>query len=234
MTLAAVQTRPVRRDPEANLSHHLRLAREAIERGAELILFPELSLTGYEPADAARLARPVDEWRMPALQRLADESKASIAVGVPVARHGGVTISLMLLQSARAPVVYAKRHLHADELPFFIPGSGPLLLAGPAGDVALAICYEISVPEHAAETVSRGARVYAASVAKTERGIESAHATLSETAKRHGVWTMVANCVGPSGDGLCGGRSAAWRPDGTQHGALGPDGEGVLVVEVPS
>ena len=46
--LAAAQTVPVRGDVEANLAQHVRLVRVAAEEKAQVLVFPELSLTGYE------------------------------------------------------------------------------------------------------------------------------------------------------------------------------------------
>jgi predicted amidohydrolase len=63
LRLALAQTEPVLGDVAANLKAHVRLAREARRRGADLIVFPELSLTGYilqdmVPEVAVRLDRP--------------------------------------------------------------------------------------------------------------------------------------------------------------------------------
>jgi len=53
LTLALAQTNPKLGDVEANLEKHLALAREAAQGGADLIVFPELSLTGYVLQDIA-------------------------------------------------------------------------------------------------------------------------------------------------------------------------------------
>ena len=53
MTLALAQINTKLGDVEANLEKHLGLAKEAWKGGAELIVFPELSLTGYVLQDIA-------------------------------------------------------------------------------------------------------------------------------------------------------------------------------------
>ncbi len=45
MILAAAQTKPTRGDIEANLSDHYRLIELAVQNGAQLIAFPEMSIT---------------------------------------------------------------------------------------------------------------------------------------------------------------------------------------------
>ncbi len=47
LTLALAQINTQLGCVEANLEKHLALARQAREQGAELVVFPELSLTGY-------------------------------------------------------------------------------------------------------------------------------------------------------------------------------------------
>src|ERR1041385_7750009 len=47
-SIAVAQTCPVAGDVKANLDEHFRLARLAATEGAQIVVFPELSLTGYE------------------------------------------------------------------------------------------------------------------------------------------------------------------------------------------
>ncbi len=47
LTLGLAQINTVLGKPEANLEKHLALARQAVQDGVDLLLFPELSLTGY-------------------------------------------------------------------------------------------------------------------------------------------------------------------------------------------
>ena len=53
LTLALAQINTKLGDVDANLEKHLALAKEAGKNGAELIIFPELSLTGYVLQDIA-------------------------------------------------------------------------------------------------------------------------------------------------------------------------------------
>ena len=45
-SIAVAQTCPVKGDGQANLEEHVRLARVAATEGAQVVVFPELSLTG--------------------------------------------------------------------------------------------------------------------------------------------------------------------------------------------
>lgn len=56
MILASAQTKPKRGNIKANLAEHYQLIDLASKNGADLIVFPELSLTGYERENAMSLA----------------------------------------------------------------------------------------------------------------------------------------------------------------------------------
>lgn len=56
LTLASAQTCAIAGDLSGNIQRHLAFMVAAAEQGVQLLVFAELSLTGYEPALAARLA----------------------------------------------------------------------------------------------------------------------------------------------------------------------------------
>ncbi|HYD91462.1 MAG TPA: nitrilase-related carbon-nitrogen hydrolase, partial [Flavobacterium sp.] len=56
MKIAIAQTRSEKGDITKNIDKHLRFTTSAIENSAALIVFPELSLTNYEPELAQALA----------------------------------------------------------------------------------------------------------------------------------------------------------------------------------
>ena len=56
MRISVAQTRPIKADIPANIEGHLRLLDLAAGIKADTVIFPELSLTGYEPELAQDLA----------------------------------------------------------------------------------------------------------------------------------------------------------------------------------
>ena len=63
MQIAVVQTRPAACAVDVNLNAHETWVKKAAGRGAAMVFFPELSVTGYEPEHAARLALRADDAR---------------------------------------------------------------------------------------------------------------------------------------------------------------------------
>lgn len=231
MKIGVAQTRPITGDIAGNIEYHKTFIELAASNGAEAIIFPELSLTGYEPSLAKQLATDITDSRFDPFQQLSDSKQITIGVGVPTKSPNGIHITMVLFQPNKPRQVNSKKYLHADEEPFFISGhnlSGLIINNTP---VALAICYEIAVPEHAENAAKNGAQVYIASVAKTAKGVEKSFAGLSEIAGRYGMTVLMSNSVGMCEDGECGGRSAAWNNKGALLGELNDTGEGILILD---
>ena len=195
------------------------------------MVFPELSLTNYEPELGRRCALDATDPRLLAFQRHADANGTAVAVGAPLRNEGKPIIALLVFAPGRAVTVIGKRHLHADEVPYFAPHEGVPSVLDLADRVGVAICYEISVPEHTDSVMAGDPAVYVASVAKTPGGVSDAYATLSETARRHGVPALMVNSVGTCEGQRAGGGSVAIGRDGAVTARLGDAAEGVLIVD---
>ena len=76
-----------------------------------------------------------------------------------------------------------------------------------------------------------GASVYLASVAKPAGSLVKALTHYPAVACRHGMYVVMANCVGPSDGFVSVGQSAAWGTRGELLAQMGEDGEGVVVLD---
>ena len=231
MKIAVAQLKPEVGAIENNVDQHVKLMDLGVSSGAELIVFPELSLTGYEPSRAAELSRRCDDDCFDRFQTFSDKCNVAIAVGFPLRTDALPKISNLLFRPRIAPRLYSKRFLHQDEVPVFECGDqcDSSIFVDPV--VALAICYELSVPEHADAAFASGASAYVASVAKTACGVVEASQRLSEIAKQHSAIVMLANCLGRMDGVECAGRSAVWGRDGQLLAELDERAEGVIVVD---
>lgn len=231
MKIAVAQTKPVTGNIESNIKNHITLANLAASNGAEIIIFPELSLTGYEPTLAKELATGINDGRFDVFQKLSNEKQITIGVGVPTIAENGIHITMVLFEPNKPRQANSKMYLHEDEEPFFVSGENLHGLLINNMSIALAICYEISIPHHAENAHKTGAQLYVASVAKTVKGVEKAWIGLSEIAGKHGMTVLMSNSVGMCEDGLCGGRSAAWNNKGELLGQLNDTDEGILMLD---
>ncbi len=214
-------------DVETNVARHVEVVRAAAQRGCDLVLFPELSLTGYRPAAAESLAIADDAEILAPLQEASERHQIVVAAGAPLHAAAGIEIAMIFFTPSQPRSSYAKRCLHVDEVPFFASGDRDLDLELAGARIAPAICYESLQPEHARAAKVRGATIYAASVAKPKAAIQRAHAHYAGL----GMAVVLANAVGEHEGLQAAGRSAAWDAKGRLIGALG-DEEGILVVDV--
>ena len=229
MNICLAQTHPVTGDIAQNIVRHRQFVAQAIARRADLILFPELSLTGYEPTLAQALAIAPDDARLDVFQAQADAGAITICLGVPTQSEPLPGISLLIFRPQQPRALYTKQFLHADELPFFRAGPPAVGQVGPQNEAAMAICYELSVPEHAQAAATSGAKVYLASVAKFARGLGEAYGRLAQIAQIHQMTTMMVNCIGLADGELCAGGTAVWHRNGQLLAQLNDSSEGILI-----
>lgn len=214
MKIALAQIQSVPGNVEANLRKHLGFIKRAANEASSMIIFPELSLTGYEPTLARELAFGEDDPRLNIFQQLSDHYRMVIGVGVPTQQEAGVCISLLLFQPMAARQVYSKKYLHQDEEAYFVSGQNFASLLVNDRKVAFAICYELSIPEHTDEAMAQGAEIYLASVAKSASGVANAHQRLATIARENAIPVLMVNNVGPADDFVGAGNSATWNKQG--------------------
>ncbi|QKZ05515.1 carbon-nitrogen hydrolase family protein [Pseudomonas eucalypticola] len=231
LCIAAAQTCAIAGDLAANIARHLQFMDRAAHHGVQCLLFPELSLTGYEPTLAAALAQPA---ATPLLQPLRDRARTlgmTTVVGLPLreSTQTEVRIGALVLHANGDQTVYTKQHLHGGEEVFFAAGIGgaPLHLGGE--HIALAVCADFTRPEHARLAREAGATVYAASVLIGEAGYPADSHILQGYARTHGMAVLLANHGGPTGGWQAAGRSALWDAQGRLVVAVNGAGEQLLV-----
>lgn len=240
--LAAAQTVPVAGDVAANLRAHVALIERAAEAGAQVLVFPELSLTGYEPSRAAALAFDLDDARLDRLAECARRHDMSLIVGAPLRREGRLHVAALVLDPVGTRRAYTKHHLGAfpesaredgrlppPEPSVFDPGElDPRLELGDRS-AAIAVCADANRPAHAARAAETGATTYLVSSFVIPSELDRATAHLADRAARHRMTVVFANYGGPSGGLTAAGRSSVWAEDGRLIGQLDPHGSGVLV-----
>lgn len=229
-TLAAAQSASVPGDLAANLRTHLDFIAAAAEAGVALLLFPELSLTGYEPALAAELALDGADPRLLPLREACRAARLTAVVGAPVQRATGLQIGALIVGADGSCRVHSKEYLHPGEALHFVPGSGGELLELQDLKAALAICADSNHQAHADAARARGADLYLVSAVIGPTGYRADSARLAGHAQRLGMSVLMANHGAPTGGYACVGRSAFWQADGGCLLAAPGDGACLVIV----
>jgi predicted amidohydrolase len=215
-TMAAAQSTSVPLDVVANVQNHLRFVEAAAQHGVQWLVFPELSLTGYELAAMPDLVLHADHALLAPLREAAQRTGMAITVGAPVDSGSPLPfIGAITLRPDGQHSVYAKHHLHGSETRFATAGSAQVGLQAWAGQqIASAICADTNYPSHAAQAAAAGACVYAAGILTSANGYAAEAPLWASYAREHAMTVVIANHGGPSGGYLSAGRSVIWGTDG--------------------
>lgn len=215
LIIAAAQSASTAGEIEENVATHVRFAGAAAEHGVQLLIFPELSLIGYELAIAKANSIAISDPVLDPLRRLAVDHRMTIVVGAPVLNERDeLNIAALVLRADGSVLTYAKEHVHSSEMGVFAPGSGGPTFCLGEDTVALAICRDATFPEHVEKAVACGANVYAASVMIEESDYVRKTTLLRRYAREQRIAVLMANCSGATGGSISAGKSAIWGENG--------------------
>lgn len=227
MKICLAQTKSTKGDIEKNILNHLEWIEVAASKKADLIVFPELSLTGYEPNLAKKLAKSFNNQRLAVFQEVSDKYDILISVGLPIISNLGVLISMVVFQPKQQKITYAKQILHIDEFDYFTQGEKQIFFSIKNKIIVPAICYEALQATHNNKAAKIGADIYLTSVAKHQKGVDKALLYFPKVAKKHSMSVFMVNSVGYCSDFQSCGQSAVWNKNGTLIGKLNKN-EGLL------
>ncbi|WP_202412912.1 carbon-nitrogen hydrolase family protein [Duganella lactea] len=216
--IAAAQAPSVAGDIAANLQTHLRFIAAARAEGVQLLVFPELSLCGYELPLLRDCAMAPHDARLDALRAAA--AGMTVIVGAPLmtvipAAAARPCIASITLTADGGTRVYRKQYLHGGEEVY--------AQAGPIGATAHAllgqhyveaICADTTHAAHAQAAAEAGATLYVAGVLISAGGYAHDAALLRGHAASHQMGVLLANHAADSGGYSVAGNSAFWAPGG--------------------
>jgi NAD+ synthase (glutamine-hydrolysing) len=238
MRLALAQIDPVVGDLEGNSDLILRSIEEARAAGADLVVLPELAVTGYPPEDL--LLRPgfVRAARA-SVDRIAAETREIVAlVGVPLL-DGDLYNACAICADGEIAGWAKKRHLPNygvfDEKRYFASGDELALVDVAGTKVGITICEDMWVPgPPTTELASAGAQLVvnlSASPFHVGRA-EEREAIFSARARESGVRVALCNTVGGQDELVFDGHSLVIESDGTVLARAPGFEEALLVVDL--
>lgn len=221
LIIAVAQPHLAPHDVAGNALAHAAAVRSA---AARVVVFPELSLTGYE-LDTPAIG-PDDPRLAPIVAACAETGSVAL-VGAPLAgdEPASAHIGMLAVDGDGVRPAYRKVWLGATEAERFRPGPAPAILEVDGWRLGLAICRDTGVSQHAAGTAALGMDAYVAGTVKHDHEGAVQAERARRVAVEHGVWVAVASFAGPTGGGfeVTAGRSSIWAPDGAVIAAAGPD-----------
>jgi predicted amidohydrolase len=233
MKIAAAQIKVHKQSTATNIADHCRLTELAAGQGVRLIVFPEMSLTGYELALASELAFTENDPRLEILKEKAALYDMIIIAGAPVKIGSKLYIGSFIFLPDNTVEIYTKQYLHVGEEVYFESSfdHNPVVRLG-TERIAQAICADITNPSHPAAAGANRASLYVASIFYSPQGIDEAYQQLSGYAEKYAMSVLMANYVGKSDEYLSAGRSAFWNNMGELVVAADSEEESLLLVDL--
>jgi predicted amidohydrolase len=161
MKIALVQMCSEKGDIPANLSATRAYIAEAEATGAEVIAFPEMSLTGYlDPLRWPSAVLALDSEPVKELARMTHGSNLTVLAGI-VERNpdGKPFITQVVAQGGEVVGCYRKQTIPSDESGWFAPGSGGSLFEHQGIPFGIAICADIDCADVFSTQAQAGAVV---------------------------------------------------------------------------
>jgi omega-amidase len=166
LKIALCQIAPAR-DPDRTMEHALEMIGEAADRGADIVVLPELFYSPYE---------------LKAIKKIGDTSRFLRQFSATTKQHGiylctgslavktstGLTNTAFLMNpSGKTVLSYSKCHLfdvslkkvHVKESAVFLPGKSIHTVVTGLARVGMLICYDIRFPEMARKLALAGAEL---------------------------------------------------------------------------
>jgi predicted amidohydrolase len=235
--LALDQWRPVTAGPAEGLARMERAAERAAAGGADLLILPEMALTGYNIGAAAVEAAAEGEGGAAdrALAAAARRHRIGILAGYPRRDAAGrpVNSARLVGKDGATVATYAKCHLYGGvDRAQFAPGpalSGVFEWLG--WRLALAICYDIEFPETARALALAGAEAILVPTANMAPYDSVAQRLVPARAEENAVFLAYANYTGAEAEFDYVGLSCVCGPDGSDRARAGR-GEEMIFADI--
>jgi NAD+ synthase (glutamine-hydrolysing) len=236
--LALAQINTVVGDLDGNRDRIVRRLHEAREANADLVLFPELAVTGYPPEDLLFRPEFLRQARKSLDQIAAEATDIAVLVGFPWLERD-LFNACAVCADGEVKAIYPKRFLPNygvfDEVRYFQPGRDLLLLRMGEALIGPTVCEDIWQPgPPATDLALAGAHVIAnisASPFHVGKGLEREEMLITR-ARDNTCWVVLVNAVGGQDELIFDGHSVVIDEEGEVVARAPSFEEALLVVDI--
>lgn len=198
-------------DLQANISHHLDFIHHAAAEQIDLLVFPELSLTGYPQEQALSFALAFSDELLTPLQHAAVEKNITVIVGLPLRYEAGVSIgSVGFLTDGSRVACCQSQHAEIDaEQDIHTP-----LVGQHNRSIAMGLSADTHEEMWPRSAAALGADLYATGRFVNETCYQHDEMYLQRWAHKYNLPVLFANHAFSSGIFRSAGRSACWDSRG--------------------
>lgn len=233
VVVGGVQFAGIPHQKEANLNTAIRMIREAAAKGAQIIMTPEVVLTGFVGGDAEKkMAEPIPGKTTQILSELAKELDVYILFGLSEIKDGEIYNAMTVIdRTGNLTGIMRKVHINkfettgdwrnGSEFPVWTFETKTGSFCG-----GIMVCYDRELPESARILMIKGADVIFNPLACTCPTADIHRALLQTRAFENELYIFMVNHASPSQNG----HSMAFNFDGKFLNELG-EGEEIMIQE---
>ncbi len=216
---------------ETNLKKYLDFIALAADEGAELVVFPEASLSGYGPAHYKDKEMPPQQELQALLDKVKDAAREHgiwVLAGTSTRREDGLYNDVVMIDDTGIErASYAKVQLTTGDKNFYQPGQELKVQTDGSFSYGMQICYDIRFPEPWRVLALSGAKVIfhaAQACGNHSWKIPVWEGHLRSRAAENGIWVVSCNAAGP----VQMGKSYIINPDGLLVAESNQDSEELI------
>lgn len=229
---SVAQIKSIRENYKENIEKHMEFTRLAAQHGSEIVVFPEMSLTGYERELARAQSFTKDDPRLECLKKASLDYGIVIVAGGPLLLEERLYIASWIFEPSKDAQIYTKKYLHPGEKLYFQSSMeyDPVVKLNHE-QLSFAICYDLEQDEHVECAKNKKSNLYAASIFYSQKGIQSGLDRLQHIAKENSLAVLMSNYAGECWETDSGGRSSIWTSNGELVISADKDSECLVVAE---
>jgi len=235
------QISPIVGDKDANFEIFKKFINKAKNQNVNLLVFPELSATGYLCYDSHyRLAEPIPGPFTSKIAEFLRNTKVHVVFGMPEAStevEGTLYNTVVMIGGKKGLIGKYRKwflpgHSVFDEKRYFTPGSNAEVFATCLGKIGLSICYDIYFPELPRLYAMKGAEILIYPTASPSARKDFFEVLTKARALENGVFVILCNLAGIEENLLFWGGSHIVSPSGAVIAKAKYDEEDVVVAEL--
>lgn len=232
MKIASAQISSMVGKINQNLESHYKMIDLASQNNVDLIMFPEMSITGYCREEGMPLTLAENDEILRKLKKLSVEKEIIITAGAPIKMKNKLHIGTFIFNPDNSTKIYTKQYLHdGEELYYESSFNNNPLLELENEKISFAICADIENPLHPKNANENKSTLYMPSIFYSVNGIDAGMEKLRLYAEKYSLNVLMSNYCGQHWGIESGGRSAFWTSNGELKAELNSTGEGLIIIE---
>ncbi|MEF2094724.1 carbon-nitrogen hydrolase family protein [Bacillus sp. CFBP9009] len=198
MKISLAQFKPKLKDKQANVQKIAAYMKEAKTAGADVIVFPELAMTGYLlKEDVNKFAEEENGPNIQTLRAICKELSLALVLSFPERENEFYFISVLYIDEYGVILgKYRKTHLFHTETDYFSRGTEYPVFSTKFGKVGMMICYDLEFPEVARILRTSGAEILFITTANMKPYEEAQSIFLKSRAIENEIPIAICNRLG--------------------------------------